>query len=76
MNSLTGHELFHAIITQAVKDASCDAPEHYKLKKDALQWLLEDTSDFYYICEGAGITNVEEFRSKLKEKFHGNKSDN
>jgi hypothetical protein len=80
---ITGHEVFHAIITQAVEDAGYVAPASYspktksipillEAKQDALQWLLEDTSSFYYICEGAGIENVEEFRKKLREKLHGN----
>ena len=81
MNNLTGHELFHAVITQAVEDAGYNAPEHYspkskliierlEAKQDAIQWLLEDTDNFYYICEGAGIENVEEFRKRLREKLH------
>jgi hypothetical protein len=68
MSNLTGHELFHAIITKAVDDASKETKD----AKEARQWLLEDNDSFYYICEGAGIENVEEFRQRLKEKLNGN----
>ena len=57
--SFADHEpgLWRAVITQALMDAANQSrkSEAARIRSDALEWLLSDTSDFTVVCENAGL---------------------
>jgi hypothetical protein len=57
--SFCDHEpsLWKAVITQALMDAASNSSkdDSGKAKRDAIRWLLSDSSDFEYVCDNAGL---------------------
>ena len=52
-------KLFRAIITQAIEDAMYNGLDKYKIidKREAISWLISNTSDFQMICHYADINS-------------------
>ena len=59
IGSFADHEpgLWRAVITQALMDAASQSrkSEATRIRSDALEWLLSDTSDFTVVCDNAGL---------------------
>jgi hypothetical protein len=59
MRSFADHEpaLWKAVITQALMDAASNSAksEAKKHRREALEWLLGESSDFESVCDHAGL---------------------
>lgn len=68
--SFSDHEpsLWKAVITQALMDAASNSSksEAGKAKRDAISWLLNESSDFEYVCDNAGLDPAY-VRKKVRE---------
>lgn len=68
--SFSDHEpsLWKAVITQALMDAASNSnkSEACKAKRDAISWLLSDSSDFEYVCDNAGL-DPDYVRTKVRQ---------
>ncbi len=49
--------LWKAVITQALMDAASNShkDDAGRAKRDAIAWLLNDSPDFEYVCDNAGL---------------------
>ena len=60
--------LWKAVITQALMDAASNSgkSEAGRYKREALAWLLDETSDFENVCDNAGL-DPDYVRSRVRQ---------
>jgi len=66
-------QLWCAVLDRAIQDAADRVgavgsdPVRRRLSSDARRWFLENTPDYRYVCESAGI-DPDELRSRIMNR--------